>query len=178
MKVKKALILHCWFGSSKDNWYPWLKKELTKKGYQVFVPDLPAMRTNLPDMELQLKKINKTLEVDINTIVIGHSLGSVLALRLAERKSFGKMILVAGWDFDDLTEEHQSFWKNKINHEKIRRNVKEIYCLHSNDDPYITAFQAEEMCKRLNGRFILIRGGGHLTKKEGFIKLPEIFKSL
>jgi predicted alpha/beta hydrolase family esterase len=172
--MKKALMLHAWYSSPEDGWYPWLKKELEKKGYQVFLPDLPTMRSDLPKMELQLKKIDRTLSLDKNTVVIGHSLGGVLALRLAERRNFNKMILVSGWDFDDLTEGHRLFWRYKISHKKIRKNVEEICCLHADNDPYITAFQAEEMSKRLGGKFILIKGAGHFTEKEGISKIPEI----
>jgi len=173
---KMALILHAWHNKPQDVWYPWLKKELGKKDYQVFIPNLPTMKTDLPNMRLQLKKIDKTLNVNKNTIVIGHSLGCLLALRLAEKKTYRKMFLVAGWDFNDLTKEHQLFWPNKLNHAKIKENVKNIYCISSDNDPYITAFQVKEMSKRLGGKFILIKGAGHFGKKEKTRKIPKIIK--
>jgi uncharacterized protein len=172
---KRALILHCWYGSSNDNWYLWLKTELEKKGYQVTVPELPTMKTNLPDMELQLKTVEEL--IDENTIIIGHSLGAVLALRLGEMKKFKKMILVSGWDFDDLTAEHQKFWKNKIDHQKIKENVGNIVVVTSDNDLYISHFQVEEMSKRLGGKLVDVKGAGHFTKETfGIDKLPEILE--
>ncbi len=169
--MKSALILISWYGTPKDNWSPWLKTELEKKGYQVSVPDLPTICSDRPDMEEMLK----TLKVDKDTVVIGHSLGALLGLRLAERQKFNKLILVSGWDFDDLTEEHKLFWPDKINHEKIKENVKEIIVIHSSNDPYTTAIAAEGMSKRLNAKFVLVSNGGHLSKKEGDrTELPEI----
>lgn len=176
MAQGKTLILHAWYSKPKDHWYSWLKRELEKKGYQVFVPELPTMNSDLPDMKLQLKTIEKTLDFDKNTIVFGHSLGALLAMRLAELKSYKKMFLLAGWDFDDLTREHQLFWPNKLNHAKIKKNVKEIYCFSSDNDPYITPFQVEEMSKRLGGKFILIKRAGHFTNKDGITKIPKILK--
>jgi len=173
---RKAIILHAWDSNPQDHWYPWLKKELEKRGYQVFLPNLPTMNTNFPDMELQLKTIQKSLKIDKKTIVFGHSLGALLAMRLAERKSYKKMFLVAGWDFDDLTREHRLFWPNKIDHAKIKNNVEEIYCFSSDNDPYVTAFQAREISKRLAGKFILIKGAGHFTQKYGISKIPELLK--
>ncbi len=170
--MKKALILICWYGSPESNWFPWLKTELKKKGYGVTVPDLPTIRTNLPDMEQMLK----TIKVDEDTVVVGHSLGALLGLRLAERQKFKKLILVSGWDFDDgLASEHRLFWPNKIDHDKVKKNVKEFIVIHSSNDPYTPAHDAEEMSKRLNGKFILIPGAGHISKKEGDrVDLPEI----
>ena len=86
------------------------------------------------------------------------------------------MFLVAGWDFDDLTYEHRLFWKTKINHKKIKKNVKEIYCISSDNDPYTTAFTVEEMNKRLGGKFILIKGAGHFTEKDGVKKIPDLLQ--
>lgn len=172
--LMKVLILHAWYSKPQDHWYPGVKKELENKDYEVYLPELPTMNTDLPDMKLQLATIEKLVEIDRNTIVIGHSLGCLLAMRLAERKSYKKKILVAGWDFDDLTPEHRLFWTKKIDHQKIRLNVEEIYCLSSDNDPYFTAFQAEEMSKRLGGKFILIRRAGHFTQKDGITQITQI----
>src|SRR4030042_3332927 len=174
---KNALILHAWYSKPEDNWYPWLKSKLEKKGYEVYIPDLPTMQTNLPDMKKQLGFIEKSFKIDKNTIVFGHSLGTLLVMRLAEKYKFMKLFLIAGWDFDDLTAEHKLFWPNKINHSKIKNNVKEIYCLSSDNDPYMTAFTVEEMSKRLGGKFVLLKGKAHFSKKIGGVtKIPEFLK--
>lgn len=164
--MKKALILHAWYGKPNGIWYPWLKEKMVKKGYQIYLPEIPTMKDDYPDMDKQIAFIENLFKIDKETTIIGHSLSCLLALRLAEKHSYQKMILVAGWDFDDLTVNHQSFWPNKINHDLIKKNVKEIYCITSDNDPYITAFQAEEMSKRLNGKCILIKKGGHFVSAE------------
>ena len=165
--MKTALILHAWYSKPKNDWYLWLKKELEKKGYEVYVPDLPTMGTNLPDMKKQIAFVEKNFKIDKDTIVFGHSLGTLLAMRLAEKHTFRKRFLVAGWDFNDLTAEHRLFWPNPINHAKIIKNVKEIYVISSDNDPYITAITAEDMSKRLGGKFILIKNKCHFSKKLG-----------
>ncbi|EKE06021.1 MAG: hypothetical protein ACD_19C00117G0002 [uncultured bacterium] len=173
--MKKALILIGWYSKSGDNWYPWLQEEFEKKGYQVSIPNLPTMNTKLPDMQKQIDFITNNCKIDQDTVIVGHSLGAVLALRLAEKYKYRKMFLIAGWDFDDLTSEHRLFWSNKMNHTKIKKNVKGIYVVSSDNDPYTTAITAEGMNKRLGGKFILVKGAGHFTKKFGNIsKIPVI----
>jgi pimeloyl-ACP methyl ester carboxylesterase len=174
--MKKALILHAWFQQIDDYWYPWLATELKKKRYDVLLPDLPIMRTDMPDMETLLKNIIDLHFLDKDTTVIGHSLGAVLAMRLAEKYPYKKMILVAGWDYNDLTQGHRLFWETMIDHSKIRNNVKEIYVLSSDNDPYTTALNAEEMSKRLDGTFILIKGAGHFCKEIEDNKIPKILE--
>ena len=174
----KALILQGWYQKPDTNWYPWLKEELIKKDYEVFVPDLPTIHTNMPDMSKQISFIEKLLLIDEHTIIFGHSIGRLLGLRLAEKYSFKKLFLIAGWDFDDLTEGHKLFWPNKINHEEIKKHVKEIYCISSDNDPYTTAFTTEEMSKRLGAKFILIKGAGHFTTDFGITKIPELLQHM
>ncbi len=172
--MKKIIILHCWYNGPEGHWYPRLKEELEKKGYTTVVPDIPEFRTDHPQLKKVMNQIISENTPDGNTSLVGHSLGTLLALRLAERLVLDKLVLVAGWDFDDLTDGHKSFWKNKINHEKIKKNVKEIYVIHSDNDPYITAIQAEDMSKRLGAKFVLVKGAGHFTRKDKIVELPQV----
>lgn len=176
--MKQAIILQGWYQKTDSNFYPWLRKELENKGYTVFLPDLPTIYTDLPDMAKQLAYIEENININNETVIIGHSIGCLLAMRLAEKLSFGKMILIAGWDFDDLTKEHQLFWPNKINHTKIKENVKEIYCISSDNDPYMTAFTVEAMAKRLDAKFILVHGAGHFTNDFGITEIPQMLELL
>jgi len=175
--MKKALILHAWFQNPNLNWYPWLKNELEKKEYEVWVPELPTMPTDKPDMETMLKFILEKNFVDNDTIVIGHSLGSVLAMRLAERIGYKKGILFAAWDYNDLTPAHQSFWQTMMDHKTILSNVEEWVFPLSENDPYVTIAIAKEVAARLNGKVIEVGKKGHfLSKDDGVTEVPEILE--
>lgn len=99
-------------------------------------------------------------------------------MRLVEKYTYAKLFIVAGWDYNDLTVEHQSYWPNMINHEVVKLHVKEIYCVTSDNDFILTAFMAEEMCKRFAGRFILVKGAGHFLAKGGITKIPALLEYL
>jgi hypothetical protein len=176
--MKNVIFLQGWYSNIADNWYEWLKKELDKKGYTTHFIDLPEMRKDVPDMNTIITKIESLGFIDRDTTLIGHSLGCLLAMRLAERYTVSKMILASGWDFDDLTEGHKTFWPNKIDHARIKSHVKKIYVIHSDNDPYITKITAEDMGKRLGAEFILVPNGGHLNAKSGITKLPQLLNIL
>jgi len=172
--MKKAIILQGWYQKTSSNWYPWLKKTLEEKGYEAYLPDLPTMHTDLPDMAQQLQFIEENMPLDEDTIIIGHSIGCLLAMRLAEKHKLEKLFLIAGWDFNDLFENHKLFWPNAINHQKVIENTQKIYCISSDNDPYITAFTVEQMSKRLNGKFILIKNACHFTDEFNIKQIPEL----
>jgi len=176
--MKNIIFLQSWYSEITDNWYSWLKVELDKKGYQTHFIDLPEMRKDVPDMSKMIAQIEAFGFIDKDTTLIGHSLGCLLAMRLAEKYVIDKMILVSGWDFDDLTEGHKTFWLNKIDHTKIKSHVKKTYVIHSDNDPYITKITAEDMSKRFGADFILVPNGGHLNAKSGITKLPQLLNVL
>jgi predicted alpha/beta hydrolase family esterase len=174
---KKALILEAWYNKPDDNWYPWLKKELEKKGYEVLLPDLPDQRTDHPSLAKQIKFIDGLHFLDKDTVVIGHSLGAVLGMRLGEVYKFKKLITVAGWDYNDLCEGHKLFWKTTMQHKKIKKNVREIYCIGSDNDPYYTKIAFEDTANRLGGKFVFIKGKSHFSQKSGGVtQIPQLLK--
>lgn len=174
--MKKALLLHGWFNTPQDGWYPWLKKELEEKGYKVFVPQLKDK--DRPTLATWTKCALKAVKLDEDTTIIGHSLGGVLGLKLVEncKKKVAKLITIAGWDYWDRTPEHVTFLKKLINSEKIIKNSKKRIVIHSNNDPYVTEFVAREYAKRIDAKFVLMKGKKHFSKADGVLKIPNILE--
>lgn len=53
--MKNVIILHAMEDGPENHWYPWLKMELEKNGYDVWVPQLPD--TANPQLEKWLPVI-------------------------------------------------------------------------------------------------------------------------
>jgi len=75
--------LHCKGGSTHGDFIPWLKKELESRGFEVQAPNLP--HTDEPDDVEQTEFVKKHCTFDEQTVVIGHSFGGIVALRLLEQ---------------------------------------------------------------------------------------------
>lgn len=138
--MKNALILHGTEGTPQDNWFPWLKDELQKKGYNVWVPQLP--HAEKPNIKRYNKFIfgNSDWKFDEDSVLIGHSSGAVTILGilqyLPDDVTVGTCVLVGSfknnleWDvLDGLFEEPFDF-------KKIKSKAKWFIFIHSDDDPY------------------------------------------
>lgn len=174
--MKNALILHAYTNTPDGNWYQWLKKELENIGYEVWIPLLPTMNDPQPDMTQMLKIILDKGFVDEDTVVIGHSLGAVLAIRLAELVKFREGIVLAGWDFDDLDPRDDLFWPDQIDHKKVKLNVAKWIVPISENDPYVSSYMTERMAERLGGKVIKVGKKGHFCTSDGVSEVPEILE--
>ncbi len=79
--MKNVVILHG-TGETKDSfWYPWITRELEKRGYDVSIPHLPD--ADIPSLKKQLPVALKETYTP-ETILLGHSSGGPLQLSVLE----------------------------------------------------------------------------------------------
>ena len=77
------VILHGYTGRNDKNFIPWLKHELEQRGAKVQVPQLP--NTDNPTEVEQVQYVLDHVQFDENTVLIGHSLGGLVAMRVLEK---------------------------------------------------------------------------------------------
>lgn len=184
--MKNALILHGAGNDSSGNWFPWLKKELESREYKVWVPDLP--NTDHPKIEEWLSAV-KGWNLDDDSIIIGHSCGGTLILRILENLPAGqkikKAILVAApLDKGSI----EKYWILKENlaggsydFEKIKNSADEFVLIYSENDPYDCGLRHGELLEsKLEGRLIVKPEEGHfnLERGERYKQFPEIVEYL
>ena len=166
----KAVIFHGWGSTSQDNWFSWLKDELEDNGFEVFVPNLP--NTHNPIQEEWLKAALDLTDFDENTILIGHSLGTILIMRLLEKKKIKAAFLVSSFDEDLGIPEINNFFDQPFDYEKIKSN--KLYMLSSDNDPYIPLHIAERLSKNLSCKLTVFKGKEHLSNGTGNLRFPEL----
>ncbi len=156
-KKQKIVILHGYTGSSKEVFIPWIKEELEKKNYKVESPDLP--NTKNPTVQEQVDFVLKNVDFDEDTILLGHSLGTVIAMKVAEQKKLSKMILVAPFIDGDFKDHSRSFSKTfnyNFNFENIKDHLDEIIVLEDLGDYAVSKKQIDNVCKSLNSKRITV----------------------
>jgi predicted alpha/beta hydrolase family esterase len=103
--MQKIILLHSTNGSSLSNWSPWLSKELTDLGWNVCSPSLPD--SDKPSAQKYIEYIDQhaPFDIDIDTIIAGHSSGTVAALQLLQplpEVAVMKPLILVGSHRDDL----------------------------------------------------------------------------
>jgi leucyl-tRNA synthetase len=151
------VLLHGFTGSPKNDFFPYLKEELEKREFSVSIPQLP--NTNNPDILKQVEYVLANEKFNENTVLLGHSLGSVVALKVLEKvkKPIKKLILAAGFSksgFNDKKRPFEDTFNWEFDFEKIKKNVKEIIILRDKTDKIVPKERAETLQKKLGGKII------------------------
>src|SRR3989338_6747358 len=172
------VLLHGYTGSPKHNFFPWLKKELEKRGYKVQSPTLPHSDASRANENDDMDAFRKQVELNRNTVLLGHSLGTIVAMKALEKLDYPirKLALVGGFLEPRFRDHARSFTKTfnwRFNFEKIRTNAGKITILHDPNDRAIPYDQGVKLHDALGGELIEpIPKKSHFCGKEE----PEILK--
>jgi uncharacterized protein len=169
--VKNALILHGTGGSSQENWFPWLKVELEKREYRVWVPDLP--QADRPDAKqwTEFLLANPDWAFNEDSIIIGHSAGAVeifaLLQSLPEGTQINLAILVAAFTEDLATQSNWSeltgLFTTPFAFDTIKRRARQFVFVHSDNDPYCPVEYARDLATLTGGQLVLLPDRQHFS---------------
>lgn len=184
--MKKAYIIHCWEGYPEYCWYPWVKKELKAKGFEVFVPEMPE--TAMPKMDLWVSKLQEIVgEPNENVYLIGHSIGCAAIMRymekLPEDQKVGGVVMVAGFNENVGFNEIQNFFETPIDLEKVKRQSKNGFiAIHSDNDPYVDLRYADVFKEKLSAEIIIKHNAKHFSGaiegEDSCLELPDVVESI
>ena len=181
--MRDVLIFHGTGGSPQGNWFPWLKDKLEKEGCRVFVPQFPDPRegNHLEDWLGVLKQYES--HINENTILVGHSLGGLFLLRVLERleKTVSAAFFVAApvgakpilyFDSDEKFSGFEFDW------EKIRKGAGQFSVYHSDNDPYVSLGNGEELARQLGVDLTFIPNAGHINAESGYTKFLKLLEDI
>ncbi|HEX8620178.1 MAG TPA: alpha/beta fold hydrolase [Thermoanaerobaculia bacterium] len=175
----RVIIVHGAYGSPNENWFPWLRNELTLQGYEVSVPTLPTPEgQSLTNWMLAFEE--QVGQVDGDAVLIGHSAGATFILRLLEKLTtpVRAAVLVSGFvgdigrpEFDEI---NATLTRGDLDwlHIRAMAHVWRIYT--SDNDPYVPLAKPTFLSEKLNQPLTIVPGGRHLNASAGFTEFPQL----
>jgi leucyl-tRNA synthetase len=148
------VLLHGFTGTPKANFFPWLKAQLEKTGARVDVPALP--NTDNANIDEQVTFVEKHVKLTERTVLLGHSLGAVVALKVLVKSKtrIAKLILAGGFLEPKFKDHERPFAKTtdwKIDFSAIRKHVESVTVLRAREDYAVPEEQAEKLHHALGG---------------------------
>ena len=187
--TKRVFIIHGWEGYPHEGWYPWLKAELEKKGFEAFAPQLPD--TNKPRIQTWISALAESVGTpDGNTYFVGHSMGCQTIARyletLPEGLKVGGAVFVAGFfkrltgleDDPDVQETDRHWLEAPIDFVKIKSHLPKSIAIFSDNDPWVPLDNQDDFKEKLDSKIIIEHGMKHFTQNEGINELPIALESL
>jgi uncharacterized protein len=183
-----VIIIHKWEGTPSQDWYPWLRSVLEKRGVQAKVPEMPD--TLHPKIGEWVSKLSEEIGTpDKDTYLVGHSMGCQTILRYLEAlpagKKIGGALLVAG--FVTLIDGSvtpgkegiiEPWLEKKIALGKAREHCNSFVSIFSDNDPYVGLDNVKTFEDELGSKVMIIPRAGHLGSEDGYKELHMALNEL
>jgi len=182
---KKAFLIHGWGGYPNEGWRLWLRKELEKRGFEVFIPAMPETKT--PTIGKWVPYLSKVVEEpDKNCYFVGHSLGCITILRYLEtldkNQKVGGIVLVAGFgtdlEYKGYKGELSSFFSTPVNWEEIKKHCRKFVAIHSDNDPWVSIKNNALFKEKLEAESIIEHRMKHFSGDDNVFELPIALDSV
>jgi predicted alpha/beta hydrolase family esterase len=169
--MKRVVLLHGnGGGTGKDQWFPYIKREIEKLGFVCEAPDLPD--PVLARAEYWLPYFKDVLKLGPDDVIVGHSSGALSILKYAENNKIGASILV-GTYYTDLgyeDEKTSGYFDTPWQWDKIKASQQWTAIFASTDDPYIPIEEPKYIRDKLGSEYFEFTDRGHF----GQVSVPTL----
>ncbi len=175
----KYILLHGFRGSAKGSFRAWLKSELESRGHEVEIPELP--NTEDPRESEQVEYVLQNCKIDENTVIVAHSLGSVVAMKALMKLNkpiFGLVLVSPAIDPSFPKAESRPYWKNftwNIDYDLIRRLANGKISILSDLKEEFRIEYIRHLSNNLKARLIETKSNGEHFRAD---QEPEILKAV
>ncbi|MFA5947208.1 MAG: alpha/beta fold hydrolase [Patescibacteria group bacterium] len=172
----RAILIHGYKSSPESNFWPWLKRELIDRRFEVVMPELPNPAE--PDRDAWTKAVLDSLgPLTHEDIIIGHSLGGATALRFLEaapaRTTPHACILISTpWMIKD--EKFRGFFLTELDHDVLMWRASKFVVIHAQNDPVIPFEHAKRYAEVFHAKLVAPETGGHFDGSEYQVILDTI----
>lgn len=186
---KRVFIIHGWDGYPGEAWFPWLKKELEAKNYEVIIPQLPNPEE--PRIKEWVKALSDlAINPDKDTFFVGHSMGCQAIIRYLEtlnnEQKIGGVVFVAGFlkrlsslEDDDVVKSVAQEWlTTAIDWSKVKSCVDKSIAIFSDDDMYVPLDNQDMFKNALGSKIIIEKNKEHFNAEAKVFDLPVVLRSI
>lgn len=169
-----AVLIHGWKGWPGNAWFPWLRRELESRGWTTEALQLPH-----PKIPKRMDWM-KVIEVSItrpDTVLIGHSLGSLAILWTLEKHEGAPIagaVLVSGFGRDFHVPGLHTWFPREVDFEKVLPKSKAWRVIHARADYVVPFREGQWLSTKLGVPIVTTKRLGHLTDEEKAFDVPEI----
>lgn len=183
MKSTNIYVIHGYTSSNQAEWFPWLKEQFKNSPVKIDIPNMPDSAD--PHLEYWLEHLRKNiLDIDENTIFIGHSLGCVTALHYILEKNIKikGAILVSGFinknPMAEQTEGLQEFVDESLDIARIKSLIQSRVVITAKDDDIVPTEATQKLAKELDAKLIILSSGKHFIARDGYTNFPVLLDEI
>lgn len=187
---KRIFIVHGWDGYPEKGWFPWLKKELEARGFEVTVPQLPDAGS--PRIFNWVPKLAEVVGTpDDQTYFVGHSMGCQTIARylesLPEGIKVGGAVFVAGFfkrltgleEDPDVQETDKHWLGTPLDLAKVRSRLPKCVAIFSDDDPWVPLDNQDDFQDKLGAEIVIEHAKGHFSGgRDKTLELPIVLEKV
>jgi len=179
--VDNVVLIHGYAETPAKVWFPWIHQLIEERGVRVralVLPDplRPNYRKWLKVMEKEAAKWSGS------TVIVGHSIGGVLALRALEKlsKKPVRALITVGSPFTATVsvQAYIDFFENRVDWEKLRRSAGKFVTIQSKNDPLVPRDHARRYQEALGSKLVLTDKDGHFIGKSAAAVWKELARLL
>ena len=183
IKVKckvKVIIFYGTDCNDKTAWIPWFQQMLTNQGIECVIPKLPTPKNQTYQT---WSNITKNLDLQEDDIVVGWSTGAIFSVRYLYENQIKvkKLVLVSGFNnyignVPEVDNINKDFFMQNVD---MAKNIaREIVCIKSDNDPFITQQALNDFAKKLHAKVINVANGGHFNSNAGYNEFPQLLTEI
>lgn len=175
----KIIMIHGNGGCTSDmHWYMSADKCFREKGFEVIRRDMPD--NEVAHEHIWIPFIRDELGADEQSVLIGHSSGSIAAMRFAEQYPVSGLVLVGSY-YTDLGMENEKaggWFDRPWQWKRIREQQKWIIQFASVDDPWIPIEEARHIRDQLATEYYEFTDRGHFIGHRDECRFPELVEAV
>lgn len=180
--MKNVFLIHGYNGIPEI--YKWLEKELKKLEYNIIIPEFPPRDGAIYEEWKNIFNKHKK-HIDSDSIVIAHSIGNEFVIKYFNENDLKIKLYISLAGFaeyfewknkEDLNRACKNFLVSKSELEKFKNMCYKRYSIYSDNDHIVPFDILEKYPKSIEATPLLIKNIGHMGRKSGLEKIPEVIE--